>query len=208
HQVELIQPVILLRFHSDEYNLRVQLNDYLDIFCPHYIRPADRASVEHYSLYLVNFDGYLACDHTSGFVRWECNKPYAASGPLKFSEKYLRFTPFSLGFEFLPGNEYYYISMPRHGEGKKCLRLKVIVCCGPNCCTSTCCGPSATSKMVLEQGPAARAKMKPKKSQEQADDSRTEASKAAHRSPAAPPSRPTVAFPLGLTMVLIAMFTA
>ena len=87
----------------------MQLNDYLDIFCPHYIRPADRASVEHYSLYLVNFDGYLACDHTSGFVRWECNKPYAASGPLKFSEKYLRFTPFSLGFEFLPGNEYYYI---------------------------------------------------------------------------------------------------
>ncbi|ELK11547.1 Ephrin-A5 [Pteropus alecto] len=59
---------------------------------------------------MVNFDGYSACDHTSkGFKRWECNRPHSPNGPLKFSEKFQLFTPFSLGFEFRPGREYFYI---------------------------------------------------------------------------------------------------
>lgn len=65
---------------------------------------------EHYVLYMVNYDGYSSCDHTAkGFKRWECNRPNSPNGPLKFSEKFQLFTPFSLGFEFRPGREYYYI---------------------------------------------------------------------------------------------------
>lgn len=65
---------------------------------------------ERYMLYMVNYDGYSSCDHTAtGFKRWECNRPYSPNGPLKFSEKFQLFTPFSLGFEFRPGREYYYI---------------------------------------------------------------------------------------------------
>lgn len=90
--------------------MEVAINDYLDIYCPHYegAEPAER--MEHYVLYMVNYDGYTACDHRRrGFKRWECNRPQSPNGPLKFSEKFQLFTPFSLGFEFRPGHEYYYI---------------------------------------------------------------------------------------------------
>ncbi|KAG3266262.1 ephrin-a5 isoform 2 [Lynx pardinus] len=78
---------------------------------------------------MVNFDGYSACDHTSkGFKRWECNRPHSPNGPLKFSEKFQLFTPFSLGFEFRPGREYFYISSAIPDNGRRsCLKLKVFV---------------------------------------------------------------------------------
>ncbi|XP_049732101.1 ephrin-A2 isoform X2 [Elephas maximus indicus] len=93
------------------YTVEVSINDYLDIYCPHYgapLPPAER--MEHYVLYMVNGEGHASCDHRQrGFKRWECNRPAAPGGPLKFSEKFQLFTPFSLGFEFRPGHEYYYI---------------------------------------------------------------------------------------------------
>ncbi|XP_078473486.1 ephrin-A5b-like isoform X3 [Lampetra planeri] len=131
-------------FQRDDYSLDVQINDYLDVYCPHYsdARATPEERTERYSLYLVSYDGYRSCDHASGFMRWNCNKPYGQAGAQRFSEKFLRFTPFSLGFEFFPGQEYYYISTPRHSSGKKCLRLKVTVCCSANCCSSSCCTPN------------------------------------------------------------------
>ncbi|ERE72447.1 ephrin-A2-like protein [Cricetulus griseus] len=93
------------------YTVEVSINDYLDIYCPHYgapLPPAER--MERYILYMVNGEGHASCDHRQrGFKRWECNRPAAPGGPLKFSEKFQLFTPFSLGFEFRPGHEYYYI---------------------------------------------------------------------------------------------------
>ncbi|XP_019329669.1 PREDICTED: ephrin-A2-like [Aptenodytes forsteri] len=80
------------RFLRDDYAIQVAINDYLDIYCPHY-------------------EGYRGCYETPGaFKRWECNRPQAPFGPVRFSEKIQRFTPFSLGFEFQPGETYYYIS--------------------------------------------------------------------------------------------------
>ncbi|KAK2086856.1 hypothetical protein P7K49_032763 [Saguinus oedipus] len=97
------------------YTVEVSINDYLDIYCPHYgapLPPAER--MEHYVLYMVNGEGHASCDHRQrGFKRWECNRPAAPGGPLKFSEKFQLFTPFSLGFEFRPGHEYYYIWGPK-----------------------------------------------------------------------------------------------
>ncbi|XP_045687835.1 ephrin-A2 isoform X2 [Phyllostomus hastatus] len=124
------------RFHvgakddSGGYTVEVSINDYLDIYCPHYgtpLPPVER--MEHYVLYMVNGEGHASCDHRQrGFKRWECNQPAAPGGPLKFSEKFQLFTPFSLGFEFRPGHEYYYISAtPPHAVDTPCLRLKVYV---------------------------------------------------------------------------------
>lgn len=117
------------RFFRGEYTVEVAINDYLDIYCPHYevAEPAER--MEHYVLYMVNYDGYTTCDHhRKGFKRWECNRPLSPNGPLKFSEKFQLFTPFSLGFEFRPGHEYYYISSPHPNlAGKPCLKLKIYV---------------------------------------------------------------------------------
>ncbi|XP_021532461.2 ephrin-A2 [Aotus nancymaae] len=124
------------RFHAggdDDgggYTVEVSINDYLDIYCPHYgapLPPAER--MEHYVLYMVNGEGHASCDHRQrGFKRWECNRPAAPGGPLKFSEKFQLFTPFSLGFEFRPGHEYYYISAtPPNAVDRPCLRLKVYV---------------------------------------------------------------------------------
>uniref|UniRef100_A0A8C5LSA3 Ephrin A2 n=1 Tax=Leptobrachium leishanense TaxID=445787 RepID=A0A8C5LSA3_9ANUR len=122
-------PHLNLRFHHGDYTVDVSINDYLDIYCPHYeiSLPSDR--MERYILYMVNYDGHATCDHRQkGFKRWECNRPDSPNGPLKFSEKFQLFTPFSLGFEFRPGHEYYYISStPPNLVDKPCLRLKVYV---------------------------------------------------------------------------------
>ncbi|XP_064412741.1 ephrin-A5b isoform X2 [Latimeria chalumnae] len=112
-----------------DYHIDVCINDYLDVFCPHYDESVPEEKTERYVLYMVNYDGYRSCDHTSkGFKRWECNRPHAPNGPLKFSEKFQLFTPFSLGFEFRPGREYYYISSAIPDIGRRsCLKLKVYV---------------------------------------------------------------------------------
>ncbi|XP_004068307.1 ephrin-A2 [Oryzias latipes] len=117
------------RFFRGDYTVEVAINDYLDIYCPHYERAEPAERMEHYILYMVNYDGYTSCDHhRKGFKRWECNRPQSPNGPLKFSEKFQLFTPFSLGFEFRPGHEYYYISSPHPNlAGKPCLKLKIYV---------------------------------------------------------------------------------
>ncbi|XP_042629700.1 ephrin-A2-like isoform X2 [Cyprinus carpio] len=117
------------RFWQGEYTVAVSINDYLDVYCPYYESPQPHSRMERYILFMVNHDGYLSCEHRMrGFKRWECNRPQSPDGPLRFSEKFQLFTPFSLGFEFRPGHEYYYISSPHPNHaGKPCLKLKVYV---------------------------------------------------------------------------------
>ncbi|XP_016118309.1 ephrin-A2-like, partial [Sinocyclocheilus grahami] len=109
-------------FLHGEYTVEVAINDYLDIYCPHYEDHLPQEHMEHYILFMVNYDGYTTCNHhMKGFKRWECNRPMSPNGPLKFSEKFQLFTPFSLGFEFRPASPH-----PNLG-GKPCLKLKVYV---------------------------------------------------------------------------------
>nr|XP_057902937.1 ephrin-A3 isoform X1 [Doryrhamphus excisus] len=123
---------ILLR--REGYTVQVSVNDYLDIYCPHYntsLRGTlERSVAEQYILYMVSYRGYLTCDPRLGFKRWECNRPHAPHAPIKFSEKFQRYSAFSLGYEFTVGQEYYYISTPtHHHHGHSCLRMRVYVCC-------------------------------------------------------------------------------
>ncbi|XP_031413283.1 ephrin-A5 [Meleagris gallopavo] len=126
---ELETKSIYPKFQQGDYHIDVCINDYLDVFCPHYEDSVPEDKTERYVLYMVNFDGYSSCDHISkGFKRWECNRPHSPNGPLKFSEKFQLFTPFSLGFEFRPGREYFYISSAIPDNGRRsCLKLKVFV---------------------------------------------------------------------------------
>uniref|UniRef100_F6WFS0 Ephrin-A1 n=1 Tax=Equus caballus TaxID=9796 RepID=F6WFS0_HORSE len=117
------------KFWSEDYTVHVRLNDYLDIICPHYEDDsvAD-AAMERYTLYLVEREQYQLCQPLSkDQVRWQCNQPSARHGPEKLSEKFQRFTPFTLGKEFKEGHSYYYISKPIHHQEDRCLRLKVTV---------------------------------------------------------------------------------
>ncbi|KAJ4931444.1 hypothetical protein JOQ06_025740 [Pogonophryne albipinna] len=101
----------LSRLTAGDMSIQVNLNDYLDIYCPHYPnkRPQGSGQPEELALYLVGEASFQGCVETRGAIkRWECNTPYAPFGPVRFSEKIQRFTPFSLGFEFLPGRHYYY----------------------------------------------------------------------------------------------------
>ncbi|XP_072864433.1 ephrin-A4 isoform X1 [Chlorocebus sabaeus] len=104
------------------------LNDYLDIVCPHYEGPGPPEGPETFALYMVDWPGYESCqaEGPRAFKRWVCSLPF---GHVQFSEKIQRFTPFSLGFEFLPGETYYYISVPTPESSGQCLRLQVSVCC-------------------------------------------------------------------------------
>ncbi|KAG9345394.1 hypothetical protein JZ751_009941, partial [Albula glossodonta] len=117
------------RFQWEEYTVEVRINDYLDIVCPHYQRgevPSQEA--ERYVLYMVEREDYEACRPQSfDQLRWECARPFAPHAPEKFSEKFQRFTPFTLGKEFRQGESYYYISKPLHHHGTECMRLKVDV---------------------------------------------------------------------------------
>ncbi|XP_010003633.1 PREDICTED: ephrin-A2 [Chaetura pelagica] len=116
------------RFQRGDYTVEVSINDYLDIYCPHYEEPLPER-MERYVLYMVNYEGHVSCDHRQrGFKRWECNRPDSPNGPLKFSEKFQLFTPFSLGFEFRGGHEAHLISAsPPNVVDKPCLKLKVYV---------------------------------------------------------------------------------
>ncbi|KAM4690195.1 ephrin-A1 [Rhinophrynus dorsalis] len=117
------------RFLWDDYTVDVQMNDYLDIVCPHYEDGVGSGQVvERYTLFLVEYEEYSVCKPISkDQVRWECNKPFAPHGPEKFSEKFQRFTPFTLGKEFKEGGTYYYISKPIHHHGESCMKLRVQV---------------------------------------------------------------------------------
>ncbi|KAM6975063.1 ephrin-A3 [Tautogolabrus adspersus] len=122
---------LLLR--REGFTVQVSVNDYLDIYCPHYNisqrGTLERTVAEQYILYMVSYRGYRTCDPQLGFKRWECNRPHAPHAPIKFSEKFQRYSAFSLGYEFNVGQEYYYISTPTHHHGHSCLRLRVYVCC-------------------------------------------------------------------------------
>uniref|UniRef100_UPI00358E02C5 ephrin-A2-like isoform X2 n=1 Tax=Myxine glutinosa TaxID=7769 RepID=UPI00358E02C5 len=136
------------RLQREEYVVEVQINDYLDIYCPGLTH---RGRLESHIIYMVNFDGYQSCDPSGrGFKRWNCTRPYAMHAPLKYSEKFQLFTPFSLGFEFQPGQEYYYISSSFVGGFKRCLKLRVAVCC-----------PINESRVVTAQASRSKARQGP-----------------------------------------------
>ncbi|KYO20903.1 ephrin-A4 [Alligator mississippiensis] len=117
-------------FLRGDYTVQLAINDYLDIYCPHYEQPLPVGQPETFTLFMVDLEGYRGCHETPGaFKRWECARPHAPFGPVRFSEKIQRFTPFSLGFEFQPGETYYYISIPSPDSAGRCLRLRVFVCC-------------------------------------------------------------------------------
>ncbi|CAL8298073.1 unnamed protein product [Lota lota] len=123
-----------LHLRREGYTVEVSVNDYLDIYCPHYNTTSQRGApertmAEQYVLYMVSYRGYRTCDPQLGSKRWECNRPHAPHAPIKFSEKFQRYSAFSLGYEFNVGHEYYYISTPTHHHGHSCLRLRVYVCC-------------------------------------------------------------------------------
>ncbi|KAG8146812.1 hypothetical protein E2320_013921, partial [Naja naja] len=98
-------------FQREDYTVEVRLNDYLDIICPHYEdNSVPTHAMERYTLYLVEREEYDTCKPRSKEqVRWQCNRPDALHGPERLSEKFQRFTPFTLGKEFREGHEYYYI---------------------------------------------------------------------------------------------------
>ncbi|ETE57407.1 Ephrin-A1, partial [Ophiophagus hannah] len=116
-------------FQREDYTVEVRLNDYLDIICPHYEDNSVPAhAMERYTLYLVEREEYDTCKPRSKEqVRWQCNRPDALHGPERLSEKFQRFTPFTLGKEFREGHEYYYISKPIHRHRDSCLKLRVKV---------------------------------------------------------------------------------
>lgn len=102
---------LFFSFLWDEYTVEVRINDYLDIICPHYTHgEVSSHAAERYVLYMVEKEDYDVCKpHSFDQLRWECSRPFAPHAPEKFSEKFQRFTPFTLGKEFRQGESYYYI---------------------------------------------------------------------------------------------------
>lgn len=136
---KIIVSTVFFRFWHGEYRVAVNINDYLDIYCPYYEGPPSHGRMERYILFMVNHEGYTSCQHRMrGFKRWECNRPSGPDGPLRFSEKFQLFTPFSLGFEFRPGHEYYYICRLSSWECVSVCVLGDCVCAGSGC-LSVCC---------------------------------------------------------------------
>ncbi|PKU30904.1 ephrin-a3 [Limosa lapponica baueri] len=100
------------------YTVQVNVNDYLDIYCPHYNASVPEHRLEQYVLYMVNAEGYRTCNTSQGFKRWECNRPHAPHSPIKFSEK-AGVTPTCSCLA----------ATPTHNHHRACLKMKVFVCC-------------------------------------------------------------------------------
>ncbi|KPP65011.1 hypothetical protein Z043_116597 [Scleropages formosus] len=98
-----------LRLVRGDLTIQVNINDHLDIYCPHYPHGTSVSPPETLALYQVAEGQFRGCVKTEGAIkRWECNRPYAPFGPVLFSEKIQKHSPFSKGLEFLPGHHYYY----------------------------------------------------------------------------------------------------
>ncbi|XP_031466531.1 ephrin-A1-like, partial [Phasianus colchicus] len=98
------------RLARGDLTLHVHLEDHLDIICPHYDPGRPAAIQERYALFLVSAAEHRACAPSSADqLRWRCERPAAPHGAERFSEKFQRFTAFSLGKEFREGSSYYYI---------------------------------------------------------------------------------------------------
>ncbi|CAN0073546.1 ephrin-A2-like isoform X1 [Lampetra fluviatilis] len=162
------------RLLTGDYTLTVHIDDYMDVYCPHSTAPELEGPesggslaggstppppppAERPVLHMVDAAGFARCEHSRGSVRWRCGRPLQRGphhrdhgAPLRFAEKFQRFTPFSLGFEFAPGQDYYYISTPLLKGDSRCYRLKVHVCCGPG---DTTANPTRSHRTASE-GPA------------------------------------------------------
>ncbi|XP_014395546.1 PREDICTED: ephrin-A2, partial [Myotis brandtii] len=116
------------RFHAGAaddrggYTVEVSINDYLDIYCPHYgapLPPAER--MEHYVLYMVNGEGHASCDHRQrGFKRWEytsLGKGVTVLGSLGHPDPPAPLTH----------NPFLLAATPPNAVDRPCLRLKVYV---------------------------------------------------------------------------------
>uniref|UniRef100_A0A8C9WG12 Ephrin-A4-like n=1 Tax=Scleropages formosus TaxID=113540 RepID=A0A8C9WG12_SCLFO len=119
------------RLVRGDLTIQVNINDHLDIYCPHYPHGTSVSPPETLALYQVAEGQFRGCVKTEGAIkRWECNRPYAPFGPVLFSEKIQKHSPFSKGLEFLPGHHYYYSSLPMtDGPALPCLKLRLSVCC-------------------------------------------------------------------------------
>uniref|UniRef100_A0A8C6D6R4 Ephrin-A1 n=1 Tax=Moschus moschiferus TaxID=68415 RepID=A0A8C6D6R4_MOSMO len=100
------------KFWKEDYTVHVRIDDYLDIICPHYEdNSVADVAMEQYTLYLVEHKQYQLCQpQPKEQVRWFCNNPKSKHGPEKLSEKFHRFTGFTLSKDFKEGHSYYYIS--------------------------------------------------------------------------------------------------
>uniref|UniRef100_A0A8C5ZPH4 Ephrin-A1 n=1 Tax=Marmota marmota marmota TaxID=9994 RepID=A0A8C5ZPH4_MARMA len=100
------------KFQDEDYTVHVQLNDYVDIICPHYEDDSvAEAAMERYTLYLVEHQEYGICQpQPKDRIRWRCDQPKAKHGPEKLSEKIQPFTSLPLSQEFKEGHNYYYFS--------------------------------------------------------------------------------------------------
>ncbi|KAM6106480.1 LOW QUALITY PROTEIN: disintegrin and metalloproteinase domain-containing protein 15 [Pterocles gutturalis] len=112
------------RFLGDDFSVEVAMNDYLDIYCP-----SAGGAAAPLTLFMVGREGHRRCRRTPDAIqRWQCH-PRPPGPPQRFSEKIQRFTAFPLGFEFRPGETYYYIFVPSPEGAGRCLKLRVSVCC-------------------------------------------------------------------------------
>ncbi|KAK3551556.1 hypothetical protein QTP70_019807, partial [Hemibagrus guttatus] len=119
------------------YTLKVNVNDYLDIYCPHY-NVSQRGVAEQYVLYMVSYRGYRTCDPQLGFKRWECNRPHAPHAPYQILREVsalqrllsrLRVPRGPRVLLHLAEQIVLCTATPTHHHGRSCLRLRVYVCC-------------------------------------------------------------------------------
>ncbi|XP_044742081.1 uncharacterized protein LOC123303049 [Chrysoperla carnea] len=113
--------------------------DQVNIICPTYMPGAYDGDPEKYIIYNVSKEEYETCRITDLNPRIIaiCDKPFKT---MYFTITFRPFTPQPGGLEFLPGNDYYFISTSSKGDlhrriGGRCSthNMKVVfkVCCAP-----------------------------------------------------------------------------
>uniref|UniRef100_UPI00358E900F ephrin-A4-like isoform X2 n=1 Tax=Myxine glutinosa TaxID=7769 RepID=UPI00358E900F len=118
------------RLNGMDYALHVNIGDYVEFLCPRSDKLTQLDEPSNLLIHQVRRGQYNTCNTAKpGFLRFNCDRPQPYTRAFRHVEKIQRFTPFSLGVEFHPGTDYYYISALEPGGDERCLRLKLSVCC-------------------------------------------------------------------------------
>ncbi|KAG5842851.1 hypothetical protein ANANG_G00182130 [Anguilla anguilla] len=118
------------RLSQGDLSIDVDPGDYLDIFCPTTPGAPPRRPRRRWCC-TWREGGLSGLRRDAGATALGVQPARAPLGPVRFTEKIQRFTPFSTGFEFRSGYHYYYSSLAtKDGPELPCMKLRVAVCCG------------------------------------------------------------------------------
>lgn len=105
---------LIPKLTSGGLEINLEVDDYMDVLCPyanqhHRESRGSKKKITYLRLFNVTRSQYNSCDTRRGIMLQTCDDPYSEK---KLTTKFQEHSPYPLGFTFIPGATYYYLSKP------------------------------------------------------------------------------------------------